>query len=378
MVTSTFSHIKKTILSHPISIGILTLAIIQALFGALKVGQLLDYPAYIGAAKSWLNHQNPYSQNYPNAMGEVNFIYPPGSLLVFAPFTFMPPRAGEIIFTIGSLTMMLITLLIVARKTLTNIPLDYKLLIIAFFIQTFSVKFNLTLGQANMYVLGLSVIALYLIHQKPTLTSILLSLAISIKPFPLILLIPLFTKRKYKVLLQTIFITLFINLMTGSLGQYVSTILPNQLTSTAIPNPDFYNISINASIYHLFNINPSLNLGLLLATILLFVIIANRKQTLFDQSINLLAVSIMFPINSWTHYLVFAYPLLLSKYSFPLTFIPLWLVLAFHLPHPNREITYHAPITGIHNAIIYGLIIYASLADKFKKTLKRHRTVLNR
>lgn len=369
----------------PVSVLIFVLSVGQILInlvGSLKVKNLVDYLVYSGALEKFISGQNPYQFLYGQLSDKIPFNYPPSSLMVLSPFHFLPIKIGEILLVVLSFISLCLVLWIVIKLCRIKVSIPFFLVICAFFIQTFPVKFTLILGQVNLIVLALTFLSLYL-YIKPVhkhsriLAIILLSLASSLKIFPLLIL-PLFLlKKDYKFTFSVLGLFLILNLIPYPklFGEYFFNIFPK--LSLAASSPNFYDQSIYAFLFRLTEsplFSKYLAGGLVLA-LFLNVLRISKKQNLVFSASYIFALCSIGSSFSWQHHLVFAYPLILilflrniQKYKYSLKhlvpFLAIWGTLVFHFPNEASPLLSN-PFLASYQTITVLLLLFYS-APKFK------------
>jgi len=353
-----------------LSLIIFILSFGQILFNLLLIlpkKNFIDFFVYYGALEKFLQGENPYNFLYGQPPDKVPFNYPPSALLVLLPLKIFPIKTSQILLTILSFLAFWSTFWLILKMTKKKISLIHFLILIAFFNQTFPVKFTLVLGQINLIVLGLAYGALYLycyknpkskiLNPKQILNSnlqnskqfgdwnlaignylkfgasnlefrilsiLLFSLASSLKIFPLFTL-PLFLILKdFKFVFSVTGIFFALNLLPSFnlFKQYYFQIIPNINRSVGIPN--FYDQSLLAFLLRL-------GLKVWLAKIILFFFLfifliftlhrfyrGLKTKQFSNLAINAFSfIFCLFSIGglfSWQHHLVFAYPLAFVLY----------------------------------------------------------------
>jgi hypothetical protein len=352
------SHITYTLKHHLIGVGLLSISLVQIALGIAKVGYLTDYFAYTGAVLAWLAGINPYHLEYSNPIGVVNFLYPPAALFMFLPLAVLPPLIGQIVFTLISAGFFMLGIVLTV-KLIENLGVSYALLATALLLQTFPAKFNLVLGQVNLIIVGLVVFTLYFLKRRQTVAAaVAFTLAVNLKLLPLVLL-PVFLKHRLTrfVALSVTFI-LTSNLVFPHLSRtYLTQVLPAQFTGT-VGIPDPYNQSLAATFYRLTQTPVSSGVTLVLFTAIITAIVLRRSTSLPTDAFNLLAVSAFFPANSWTHYLVFTYPFLLTQYFHPGWLFAVWFFLNFYVKNPHHDALGHIAAVLFQTVVLLALILY--------------------
>lgn len=148
-----------------LSLTLFILSFGQILFNLLQIlpkKNFIDFFVYNGAVEKFVNLQNPYNFLYGQPPDKVPFNYPPSALLVLLPLKLFPLKAAQIILVVLSFLAFWLTFWVILKISKTKISLSHFLILVAFFNQTFPVKFTLVLGQINLIVLGLAYAGIYL------------------------------------------------------------------------------------------------------------------------------------------------------------------------------------------------------------------------
>jgi hypothetical protein len=368
----------SSVLIFILSIGQIVINLVKT----LKVKDFVDYLVYHGALEKFMSGQNPYHFLYGQLSDKIPFNYPPSSLIALLPFHFLPIKAGEVLLTILSFTSLCLVIWLVIKLCKVKVSLPIFLVICAFFIQTFPVKFTLILGQVNLIVLALTFLSLYfyITHtykHSYLLAIILLGLASSLKIFPLLLL-PLFLlKKDYKFTFSVLGLFLILNLIPYPklFGEYFFNIFPKLAVGGSSPN--FYDQSIYAFLFRLTSntiISKYLTGGLVLALFLNVLRISKKHDLVFSASYILALFSIGNSF-SWQHHLVFAYPLILilllkniqkNKYSLIrlVSFLVIWIIMVLHFPDEASPLLLNPFLASYQTIIILVLLFYSAM--KFK------------
>lgn len=386
-----------------LSLTLFILSFGQILFNLLQIlpkKNFIDFFVYHGAVEKFVSLQNPYNFLYGQPPDKVPFNYPPSALLVLLPLKLFPLKITQIILVILSFLAFWSTFWVTLKMLKIRLSLPHFLILLAFFNQTFPVKFTLVLGQINLIVLGLAYGGLYL-YQISRLRQdyggqakikyfssiLLLSLAACLKIFPLFTL-PLFLILKdfgFVFSVLGIFLTLNILPSFNLFKQYYFQIVPNLSRAVGIPN--FYDQSLLAFLLRL-------NLGSFLAKIATFVFLftllvltlfrfyKQLKNNLTIKQLNNITIKhfsfifALFSIGglfSWQHHLVFAYPLvfivylkslqrqknLKGKLFYNFLFLLLWLIFVFHFKDETSPLLKNPFIASYQTIIVLFFIVYS-------------------
>jgi hypothetical protein len=409
---------------------IFLLSVVQIVYNivnTLTSRNLIDFSVYYQAINTWAQGKNPYQHFFGQSPDKIPFNYPPSALIVLLPFKLLPIKIAEIALIVLSLLSLWLTLWIILKLTNVKISTAHFLLILAFFNQTFPVKFTLILGQINLIVLGLSYGGLYLYFcknpkseilnpkqilnfnvqnskQKRNLKSLgfrylnlfgasnlgfrilsilLLSLASSLKIFPLFTLPLFFIFGDFKFVFSVLGIFLALNILPSVdlFEQYYFQIIPNLLRAVEVPN--FYDQSLLA---FLLRLNLPIFWAKILTLVILFALFGWILAK-FYRHLNppprspfghLGGVSLIFALFSignlfsWQHHLVFTYPLIFILYLTLLgrsrptptklfLFFFIWLIFVFHFKTEASPLL-NNPLIASYQTIVIFFVIFASLS----------------
>ena len=157
-----------------------------------------DFRAYYVAADASHHHLDPYlnhvnvDERYADRDWlQVNsrFIYPPSSLVLFAPFARLPYRAAKVLFATSMATLMALLLFNLSGRypRATWIALGLFL--------SLPMASNIDNGQVDILILALTLAVFYI--RKPWLGGACLGLAIAIKLAPALVVLWLLARRRW-------------------------------------------------------------------------------------------------------------------------------------------------------------------------------------
>lgn len=423
---------------------IATLQISRNLYLTLNHKNLIDFLVYYGAVEKYINGQNPYIFLYGEPTPGIPFIHPPSTIIPLLFLKLFSVKVSQVIFIILSFIMFWVTFYIIIKTLKINIPLYLFIIILALITQTYPLKNTLILGQINLIILGLSFASLFyyikskelhlfreninykflkrranIKHAYFILSLVLLSIAISIKLFPIYVL-PLFIiMGEYLYVFGVISIFILLNFVTSfSLSyQYYYEILPNILTEISVPR--YYDQSVFAVVYRIFgneNINTDVT-AIFLLILYFYIILKFRKiyfpceirnfvnnndpsniHNLFQSRKRLLVFSFSLIFGffsvassySWYHHLVFAYPLLFIIYLQYLNrniptfitvntiFLIIWVLLNYYIKNENDELVTHPILVSSQGLVIILINIWGIIRfNFFRNSLKTLKTTNN-
>lgn len=273
-----------------------------------------DFSSYYYGARTVLHGGNPYLGG-KNFFGP--FLYPPSALLFFLPFTFFPFFLAEKIFTVFSLLCFFSALFLLFK--LCKLPFYSRtgLVLTTLALLYFPEKFTLGMGQVNNVIFLLLVCFVYWYTQKKqTRAGMFLALTISLKLFPLLLLLYILIDKRWKTFAATIVTLLLIGTFTyicinhTVIAYFFTTALPKLFNSLA---DAYYNQSLSGFLLRTAH-NPSLTtrLRLIIEGILVlfsFAIMVIRRGTKACAP-RLLCISMLLILNlmldaiAWQHHFV--------------------------------------------------------------------------
>ena len=197
----------------------------------------LDFYDYYFAAEGVLEGRSPYDTAYfyqravqegvPFIKGST-YIYPPWVVSIFFPLTVVSPRAAATVWFILSALILLFMLGDMSRSLdKVNYKIPWVLLGVLFP----ATLFTLFVGQVNIVLLGLIYLVWRYRHKQPIVAGISLGLAVSLKINPVLLFVPLFFARQYKVVavaMATGLVCLGVGefLVPGSTIEFITRVLP--------------------------------------------------------------------------------------------------------------------------------------------------------
>jgi hypothetical protein len=291
-----------------------------------------DFSIYYQAA---LDFQDDPARLYnPNLPGFDQFLYPPPSILLFSAFTVLGPSAAYAFFVV-LMMLFLVGSVFLLRRLLRDAGMEPgKMESIAFVLLALaSAPFlhNIVLGQVNSFVLFLSLLYLYLLNRKPVWAGIILSVAIWIKIYPVLLLLVALRIKHLKAVVSCVLAGIALPLLLLPflpLSLYEG-FLEKFMEITGFTSGHVINQSLTAFLYR-FNMEPGriflwpnifatpasiklLNLVLLAAVLLLAWLRKgddNGRNRLVMAAV-LLAAGAMFSNLGWGHTYLFSLPLLL-------------------------------------------------------------------
>ncbi len=292
---------------------------------AAMPGPGTDFSIYYHAAGSF---DSPASMLYSTKTTSFDqYLYPPPCILLFRFFHLFPERTAYLLFTLIMYACLIAALFL--ALSLFNIKKSTKTLpLLLFALASAPVYHQLSLGQINSLVLLLSLLYLYLWQKRPAWAGIFLALAVWIKLYPILLVIPALLSpqgRKtigYCALAGLILPLVCLPWIPLHLYRDFTNILSSlsQYTSAHIINQSFTAFSMRArlpaeqaflwpNVYWVPAWLRAVNYLLLGFVILLAGIQAYKYRVFHLAGFLLLAASAIFSPLGWGHTLVLCLPL---------------------------------------------------------------------
>jgi alpha-1,2-mannosyltransferase len=293
-------------------------SLLQVVLGVFKVTYeriLIDFGVYYEAVKTTFSGFNPYLYLYQKT---IPFNYPPSFISLFTPLTSISPHLSQILFTIISILALILSVNILFCFFPAKYH-KYKYLILALTFQNFPTKFTLVMGQINLIVLLLLILAFYKEKKGNWLQSGLFwGLAISLKLTPVFLIVYFLVKKEFKLILTGLLTFLILTLFSITLfphtQSYYSRVLPSLLSMQNL-SPVLYDQSLQAFLTRLNLGKFSKTIADLAVLTLLAMIIwkyIKKKGNNRFQDLNFYsALLILMTIGSsfaWQHHFVTLFP----------------------------------------------------------------------
>lgn len=357
-----------------ITLFLVCAALLQVYISLYKKASFVDFYAYYGAAEVYLQNQSPYNKEFFSPYGNLNFLYPPASLLLLSPLTLFPEAVAKILFTLLSLAVFIISIYLSLELKKEKLSILHKILIIAFLVETLPLKVTLALGQINNFVLFFSVLSLYLLKSnKQVFSALSLAVAASLKLIPLGLLPFFIYWKRYKFVFLVVLSFLAFNFLTPHLFKDFVTILVPTYWSQSIGQISVENQSLSVLIYRLTGYAKSPILALFIFLVVYFLTM-RKKDYVYTQATSILALSTLFIQNAWQHHFVLVFPFIavyFSKFSY---FLILWLFIAFPLSERFGSFV-HLPILNSYLTVLVITLLIVYIRD-YGKSLKLTKSKL--
>lgn len=271
-----------------------------------------DFSVYYDGTKTFLQGGNPYLEGKEYF---TPFVYPPTVLLIFLPFTLLPFFIAQKVFVVISILCLLLSIGLLF-KLFNQTPLSaLGLFLITLALNFFPAKFTLGMGQINNVVLLMATLFIYFyVKKKEILSGAFLAFAISLKLFPVLLIVFLIINKRWKILLSVIFTAsaivlatlLFVN--SQIISYFLMTVLPTLLESW---KAYYYNQSLSAFLIRELN---NLELASMLRSAVSAILIISSFFLVWkfknDDKSGILSISLLITLSlivntfSWQHHFV--------------------------------------------------------------------------
>jgi len=268
-----------------------------------------DFSGFYKATVYLLHHMNPYNPK----TGII--IIPPQSMLFFVPFSLLPYQIAQTIFVMLSA----ITVPIIIFISVKLIYKEFSYYTVLFFTSlafiAFPTKFNLGMGQVNLFALMFFLVGYYLYRKELFTTSgIFIAIAFLIKPILVFMILFFILQRAWKTILAiavtgVFFVVLSLMLFGISVDfYYVQVIIPHLLGSTegreVYYNQGFMGFISRLTQNLLFRKYSSsvFDIVILLSSI---IIIQKQKFSEFSQLAIFFTMLLLVHTLAWQHQFVF-------------------------------------------------------------------------
>ncbi len=187
-----------------IAISVLTLMLVLNLINHRFV--MNDLKVMYLAAKSLLNHQQVYGVHFGLDSGF--YKYSPFTLLFFVPYTVLPFKAAAIMhfFVIEAAIISTVVLVeqLISKYLFSGLPKTFITLFLMLFCILLHMERELYLGNTNMILLLISMLALKnMLEDNPVKSGLLWAIVVLTKPYFAVALLPLLLHRKWKLIFST-------------------------------------------------------------------------------------------------------------------------------------------------------------------------------
>ena len=183
-------------------------------FGSIS-GQ--DFRVFLRASKEISDGKDPYlnSINMKHSMNFIRwknredapYLYPPILAVLITPLLRIGKDNGLAVWTVVNIFILIFSALLATITFISNNSNRWLwfFAFLTFFFFYLPTQLDIKLGQVDIFVLFFLLLAYYLFVKNSDLAFLPLSLAISIKPFLIFILLFFFWKKRYRMVLYTLF-----------------------------------------------------------------------------------------------------------------------------------------------------------------------------
>lgn len=341
----------------------------------IRIG--LDFSVFYDAANHFITGQNPYEL--------ARFVTPPFSMLIFIPFTIMEKELAIFVFTIANLFLITFALLFSFKIffQISKVKYEFLIILITLFF-SFPILFLIDRGNIDSLVWLLIIISIFSLEKNHFISGLFLAISISIKIYPIILLIPLICHKKWKLL---VYIVMFISVF----ALFSPELWKEYFNSNFLNRVDQFRVDENASLFNLLFISGKVMMFFLgidtiknfeqyisITTIFIFfvsislMIYYDLKQSKNATGTNITSIVLMYvpflfllPKLVYNYELVVIYslmPFILSNYYKDKTNFKLYLLVTIGIAFTQFPVVSYEKIinqiNNLSNLNIEGRIIY--------------------
>lgn len=315
--------------------------------------------------------------------------YPPISEIFFLPFTFLSHQVALVVFTYISFSSIIGSVFLSLKIAAKKVPWYYFLLFIGLSFASFPIRFSLGMGQVNMIVLFLLLLAVFS-ETKPAKNSLVAGLsmgaAIAIKPIFAFFLLFFALKKSWKMIfISTLIVTALsiASLIFWPPQIWISWFQSSILPMTSFTAPYLYVYQNQGALGFISRLNTNINIRIFLSRAVTVILVPIAAYLVFKKKeINLglsffIITLLLFDITSWQHHfvwLMFPFVVLLtyilkSKNVFLLGL----LILSYLLVSWNIKYDYMYPNIILSNqfygaVIMWGVNFYFLAANQIRTT----------
>lgn len=372
---------------------LVSLLLAHAIFTITKIllfFQLYDFSIYYQSIQLLLSNQSPYH----NQGFVIN--YPPTALLFFFPFGIIPYGLSEKIWTFLSVSALITSIFFILKLVNKKLDILIFLLVFGLAMLSFPVKYNLGMGQVNLFILLLVSLCFYgYRNNNKNFAGVALGVASAIKLAPVLLLFFFIRKKEFKLVTMavlTVFSTTFLTifLFGKELWQeYVFKVFPNLPT---IGNNIYYNQALTGFLARIDLSGDAariLNYTILLLLLLISILITKTKRQSLLMEMNEYSLFIVLSLIgvglSWQHHFVLlVIPFLAIFYSFQYIskrYLKIFLLLMFlgyiliSVNIKNPQI-FNGVFILLLSHVLYGTILLYVLLTRIISLLSREKNIL--
>lgn len=300
---------------------------------------LPDFRINYESSQRLLKHENPYDNK--TLFSQVN--YPPITLFVLSPLTFLSPSTASQVWLVFSILCLFGTVFILNKITQVSLLTNSIIILATSF--SFPFKFTLGMGQINLVTVLFLALFIFYFSRKVMLSGFFVSVAILVKIFPAILFLPLLAQKKVRVVAVTFFFLCLVEGISIIIFGYERNLY--YITQVLIPifqrsfGEVYYNQSITGVVARLHL--PTFIALILRLLILGFTVFWIKKRNYAIMSLVALSITtaILIGSYSWQHYFVFLiipfFSLLSKKQEIRVyfTLIVAYILIAINIKNPE-------------------------------------------
>ena len=156
----------------------------------------MDFRVYHYGARGVFDGTRPVYGTTSGLGWPMHYRYPPLFLLLFTPFAMLPLGFSAGIWVIAKIALLIWSVHALTARA-AKFPTGYSILVPSLFMAFYLIE-ELRYGNAQFFVLALTIAGLLCVSERPVLAGASLALAISIKVWPLFFLPYLAVRREFK------------------------------------------------------------------------------------------------------------------------------------------------------------------------------------
>jgi hypothetical protein len=162
----------------------------------------MDFRVYHYGARGVFDGTRPVYGESSGLGWPMHYRYPPLFLLLFAPFAWLPLGPAAAVWVVSKVAVLMSTLAALLRRSPK--PAAKQAYVFTFLLITPYIIEEFRYGNAQFFIVALTIAALLILRERPTLAAASLALAISIKVWPAFFLPYLVVRRDWKPVLYTV------------------------------------------------------------------------------------------------------------------------------------------------------------------------------
>ncbi len=344
-----------------------------------------DFNYYYFASQAAFQGINPYL----SGGSYTGYIYPPICLFFLFPFQLLPLVIASKVWIGLSFIGVIFSLIIILRIYKYSLFSSFSLVLFTLAFLFFPLKFTLGMGQINVFILLCLAFALYFFSRgKEALVGIFFGLSLTIKYFPIFIILYLIFRKKWKIL-QYLFLTVVFLFIMGYL--FIDTSINNYFFLNTFPSlfqssgGYYYNQALSGFVSRTFaGSSMEFIIRILLSVLILFTtffVMYKRKK--INKEIILFEIGIIITTNlllssfTWQHHftwllipLIFTAFQIHKKSEFFLLFI-IFLLLTYNIKYPAGVPILFQSHAFYGALLLWGFDLYLLHRANFKTILKK-------